>query len=544
MTGGDTIQAQADRLRDPHLQSAQQQSLAARIGQIQGNRHLQRVVTSLQEQHNNAGNKTVRRVLDKQKEKEGAAVHTARRAKDPTGIVSPSGNRQLEWGVSDQIQRATDKDKDGDDYVELTVPDGPYVLEGTDIPGKANCELTYTDFVDVYATASQYQPKKINGLDAAPHALRHSDKGFKTDRTFRIKPGKDLESTPGQGSAKTQAFRHGYFSDEKVLEAYLRFDTVPVLEKAGETEFVGNNILDMDPSHHEYIRVAEGSKIGKEESSSITVSDGMALSTSRTMSLSIGYEITRQLGGELGLNEIAKITGSVGTKLSLQGAVSKTVGVSVTKQIQKSRQIKTSYSFDKPGEYYIVPVCKVWRTPVTINTFDGDGKLTGKQKGYIYTVIYNDTGATLKARGGKIVKHVLDMTPEEIGNDSEAQKELFAMAKGWRDRQQRFADNLLAENKIVGEVTSILKRDNFDEFVKGVIEKCKRHDYTRIGEMDDIVRGRFDLRSEADVKAVAAALQKQSTYNIKEVIEPRRPQKGGGYGYPRYHISSGIRRLA
>jgi hypothetical protein len=45
--GTGSIQAQAARLGDPHLQTAQRQALAAQIGRRQGNRHLQRVVRSL-----------------------------------------------------------------------------------------------------------------------------------------------------------------------------------------------------------------------------------------------------------------------------------------------------------------------------------------------------------------------------------------------------------------------------------------------------------------------------------------------------------------
>jgi hypothetical protein len=45
--GGDLIEAQAARLSNPRLHGAQRQALAMRIGRVQGNRHLQRVVASL-----------------------------------------------------------------------------------------------------------------------------------------------------------------------------------------------------------------------------------------------------------------------------------------------------------------------------------------------------------------------------------------------------------------------------------------------------------------------------------------------------------------
>ncbi|MCP4711172.1 MAG: hypothetical protein GY869_21340, partial [Planctomycetes bacterium] len=44
---GGTIEAQAARLGDMRLQTVQRQALAAEIGRVQGNRHLQRVVTSV-----------------------------------------------------------------------------------------------------------------------------------------------------------------------------------------------------------------------------------------------------------------------------------------------------------------------------------------------------------------------------------------------------------------------------------------------------------------------------------------------------------------
>lgn len=46
-TGDGTMQAQAARLADPRLQTVQRQDLAAQIGRVQGNQHLQRVVASL-----------------------------------------------------------------------------------------------------------------------------------------------------------------------------------------------------------------------------------------------------------------------------------------------------------------------------------------------------------------------------------------------------------------------------------------------------------------------------------------------------------------
>lgn len=128
------------------------------------------------------------------------------------------------------------------------------------------------------------------------------------------------------------------------------------------------------------------------------------------------------------------------------------------------------------------------------------------------------------------------MSPEEFEQDPEAQKTLFETAKTVRDQQQSFAEGLLAEKKVTGIVKSILKRNTLEAFVKGIIEKCKRNGYTKIGQMDDIVRGRFDLKAGADVDTIAAAMQAQTRYPIKSTEAPRRPQEGGGFGYPRWHV--------
>ena len=58
-----------------------------------------------------------------------------------------------------------------------------------------------------------------------------------------------------------------------------------------------------------------------------------------------------------------------------------------------------------------------------------------------------------------------------------------------------------------GTAKSILKRDTLDEFVDGVLGKMTRNKYTKVSQMDDIVRGRFDMADQAGVDKVAAALQ-------------------------------------
>jgi hypothetical protein len=169
-------------------------------------------------------------------------------------------------------------------------------LEATNIPAEADWELTYTKYVDVYAKASQFLPKVITGLDADPHTLRNTKKGINTDRKFRIKPGKDLEPEAGTGSAKVQAFRHGYVFDDSVIEAYVQFDTVSLLQSPGKTEFVSGNVVDMNPKHHKYVSVTAGSKVAQQVKKAITVTDGVTISKSTTVSGTLSHEITDQVG--------------------------------------------------------------------------------------------------------------------------------------------------------------------------------------------------------------------------------------------------------
>lgn len=132
-------------------------------------------------------------------------------------------------------------------------------------------------------------------------------------------------------------------------------------------------------------------------------------------------------------------------------------------------------------------------------------------------------------------RNPLDMTVEEFEASPEAQRELYDMAVATRARQQAFANAILADTRRPGSATSILKRDDFDEFVAGVIEKCRRKRYARIGQMDDIVRGRFNMDLGPDVEAVAIAMQNQQEFPVTVVERPRRPNEHG-FGYPRWHV--------
>jgi hypothetical protein len=258
-------------------------------------------------------------------------------------------------------------------------------------------------------------------------------------------------------------------------------------------------------------------------------------SQTTTVSVTVGGEKSTSLGFEF-----EGLTGGFANKLSYSATQSMSRTHSLSVETSKTESKKYSQTNLKAGNTY-----KVIARPL-FHLIEGSVDLISHRDGVITKGGQTITGGIRLLRGldiktEKVAKNgrktVLDMSPEEFEKDKEAQRALFAMAKDLRGKQQSFADTLLSENKIRGgKAKSILKRDNFDEFVKGVVAKCKRNGYTRIGQMDDIVRGRFDLRTEKDVNTIAAALKDQSKYPVTQIIAPRRPQKDGGFGYPRWHI--------
>ena len=132
-------------------------------------------------------------------------------------------------------------------------------------------------------------------------------------------------------------------------------------------------------------------------------------------------------------------------------------------------------------------------------------------------------------------KNPLDMTADELEADTAGQNELYAMAQETRGRQRGFGNAMIAQARAEGTCTSILKRDDFDAFIAGVLEKVRRKNYPRVGDMPDIVRGRFNLGTMDDVNGVVAAITSQTTYRVIEVVPPR-SREGVPMGYPRWHI--------
>lgn len=141
--------------------------------------------------------------------------------------------------------------------------------------------------------------------------------------------------------------------------------------------------------------------------------------------------------------------------------------------------------------------------------------------------------------GGKkpTLDEVLNMSPSEFGANTEAQDVLFNGASDFRDRMNFFAGQMIERSGQKGEARSILKRNDKAEFVRLILEKCARKGYSKIGQMPDIVRGRFNMDTWDGVQGVVNMIRQNRDYQIIEVVDPRRPQGDqGGFGYPRFHV--------
>jgi hypothetical protein len=133
------------------------------------------------------------------------------------------------------------------------------------------------------------------------------------------------------------------------------------------------------------------------------------------------------------------------------------------------------------------------------------------------------------------------MTIKQLRNNEAAQKELYEMARSMNAEQAKYARKLLDELGVEAELSIPLKatkngvEPTQKQFIESVIEKCERNHYTFVGEMDDMTRGRFELKSWDDVETVADALLKPEEFKVFEKMGPRVPQPDGGFAYPRYH---------
>jgi uncharacterized Zn-binding protein involved in type VI secretion len=137
-------------------------------------------------------------------------------------------------------------------------------------------------------------------------------------------------------------------------------------------------------------------------------------------------------------------------------------------------------------------------------------------------------------------KPVTDLTPEELAASPAEQARLFRSARDLQARMQALADGIraklgLPETTRSGRPTakSLLKRESEADFLRGVKEKTARKGYERIGQMDDMVRGRFNAPDRASVEKIVGELR-GSGYEVQEIVAPR--TSNGVETYSRYHV--------
>jgi hypothetical protein len=165
---------------------------------------------------------------------------------------------------------------------------------------------------------------------------------------------------------------------------------------------------------------------------------------------------------------------------------------------------------------------------------------SGKTVEELLELIGKDSAAAkpLGAYSKQVIgKKFQDLTRRDLVNSATWQDKLFKEATDLRDRQNLLKDQILSDVNRGGKGKSILKRDDFKEFVTGIEQKMERNSYVKVSQMDDIVRGRFDMPDREGVERVYKALDDQKMYKVKEITEPR-TVKGDPdvFRYPRYHV--------
>ncbi len=126
-------------------------------------------------------------------------------------------------------------------------------------------------------------------------------------------------------------------------------------------------------------------------------------------------------------------------------------------------------------------------------------------------------------------KDALAMHHSEWAGHMEAQKALFEASSGAVSRMKA-AGAEIVQGMPGADVSSLRKRDNFEQFVSEIVKKQKNENYEHVGKMCDIVRGRFNVETGADVQTVVARLKEKFGDDVVKVKEPRE-------GYPRWHIN-------
>lgn len=269
-------------------------------------------------------------------------------------------------------------------WLQLDIPDGTYVLEALNMPCKVSHHARVHPNIKIYATAGQYTPREVNGLDAVPH-LVVEDKSRSSNVIFRVVPNKEhLISKAGEGTAKVQVYDKHFTGDTLKGEVKQGFDTVPLVETIGEAQFLGSK-PDLFEATRQYRHVGKGGSAGRSELHSITKTHGFSLSKSHSVTTTISSEISSNIGVDLKIVEAG-----VGSKISASESVTQQIQQSISESISGTVAISGTNEATTPGWHVFLPTAKVWRSELTVNKFDSTGKSTGKEKMDAYAFKYDD----------------------------------------------------------------------------------------------------------------------------------------------------------
>ncbi len=139
---------------------------------------------------------------------------------------------------------------------------------------------------------------------------------------------------------------------------------------------------------------------------------------------------------------------------------------------------------------------------------------------------------------------LLKMTPAKFSKNVCSQHYLFLAANEFKMKMI----DLCRQSGGEGKCVVILKREHLEDFVKEILDKTERKHYSHIGQMSDIVRGRFNLDNFRQVEKTVELIEQYTKTNkwirIIEVIYPRSPildlhthtYSNTVFGYPRFHV--------
>jgi len=147
----------------------------------------------------------------------------------------------------------------------------------------------------------------------------------------------------------------------------------------------------------------------------------------------------------------------------------------------------------------------------------------------------NPTECTREVLSGAVadeIARILGLSAEGFQNAPPTDQQLLLEYSKMVCRLQgQVGRDMLAHYGIVGDVITRPKRDNLGEFVKVVVKKASRRDaggkpiFSTIGEMPDIVSGRFNLPLKIDVEQIASAFRTGSFVDYEVLqIDARGPR--------------------